>query len=92
MDLINKICLDLSVDRIKIVKKYLVPLILSEKSLKNVNIELLNDVLCVLEMDEVEILKSEIEEILGQEVDENFVNVDWKVGICSACKLSLIHI
>ena len=86
MDLINKICLDLTVDRIKIVKKYLVPLILSEKSLKNVESELLNDVLCVLEMDEVEILRNEIEEIIGQEVDENFVNVDWKVGCCSACK------
>ena len=86
MDLINKICLDLTVDRVKIVRKYLVPLILEEKSLKNVNAELLRDVFAVLEKDEVEILKGDIEKIVGEEIDENFCNIDWKVGECAGCK------
>ena len=86
MDLINKICLDLTVDRVNIVRKYLLPLILQNGSLKGVSPELLSDVFSVLQEEELEILKDEIEEILGSEIDENFMETHWKVGECYACK------
>ena len=86
MDLINKICLDLTVDRVIIVKKYLLPLILEQKSLKGVSPELLSDMFSVLQEEDLEILKDEIEEIIGEEISNNFSETHWKIGECSGCK------
>jgi hypothetical protein len=86
MDLVNRICLDLGADRVTIVKRYLLPLILEEKSLANVSAELVNTVFSVLDEEEIEILKGEIEEIIGEEIDENFLETDWKVGKCEGCE------
>lgn len=88
MDLINSICLDITYyeDKLSILRKYLLPIILEEKSLKNVNPLLLQDVFHCLNPEQVEILRDEIQEIVGDFDTEDFVETEWKIGTCNSCK------
>ena len=88
MDLINSICLDIGYyeDKVAIIRKYLLPLILEEKSLKNVNPLLIQDVFHCLNAEQTEILRDEIQEIVGDFHTENFVETEWKISTCNNCK------
>jgi len=88
MDLVNSICLDISFynDRLNIIRKYLLPHILENKSFDNVNTKLLQDVFNCLNEEEINLLKTQIQEIVGEIHIDDFLETDWKIGICTACQ------
>ena len=88
MELINSICLDIAYyeDKLTIIRKYLLPKILEEKSLKNVNPLLIQDVFHSLNPEQIEILRPEIQEIVGDFETEDFVETKWKIGTCKNCE------
>ena len=86
MDLINKICCDLSFERIPIIRKYLLPEILNEKTFDNVYISLLSDLFNCLEKEEVITLREPIEDLVGEFDIDEFLETEWKIGVCNKCK------
>ena len=89
MELLNNICLDISFydDRVKIIRKYLLPKILEEKSFANINVSLLNDVFNCLNIEEIIILEKEIEKIIGTFDKDTFTQTDYNIGLCHNCKI-----
>jgi hypothetical protein len=93
MEIIN-ICLDIFYpeDRNNIIKKYLFPKLLNgDITLEDIDFKLLSDVFNLFEEDDVENLREQIENIIGDFETEEFLETYWKIGKCHNCeKISVV--
>jgi len=93
MEIVN-ICLDIVYpeDRNNIIKKYLLPkLIDGDLTLEQVNYKLLTDIFNLLEEEDVENLREQLEKFVGEFETEEFLETYWKIGKCHNCeKISVV--
>lgn len=85
---IAEICLDITFreDRQNIIQKYLLPYLISKKlRLSDLDPELLSDIFNVLDEEQVEVLREQIEPIIEEFVSSEFVETKWKIGKCHNC-------
>ena len=88
MELVNSICEDIRFyeDKVKIIKKYLVPKIIEAQSFENISNENINIIFNVVDYETLTQIKIPIEEIIQNPLIEEFVETNWKIGNCFNCK------
>ena len=93
MEIVN-ICLDIEYpeDRNNIIKKYLFPKIFDNTiTLEDIDFKLLSDVFNLLEEEQVNILKDQLENFIGDFETDEFIETYWKIGKCYNCeKVSVV--
>ena len=85
MEEVINICLDLSfLDKEFIIRKYLLKY-LKDGVLEKLDCGLITDIFNILNLEEVEQFHNQIENIIGEFDNEEFLEIKWKIGKCFNC-------